>query len=125
MNPVLEDRYARVLHFLIWKAPLPHYLAKMKIRVVANRTESEASLYSETHVRGARVADHVGLLLFTYKDKADAMFEAGAIQLLGEEPVHIETQTGPALQFLGPLGLLSYRATWRTRLKHQKVRQPW
>jgi len=125
MNPVLEDRYARVVHFLIWKAPLPHYLARTRLRIVANRTESEASLYEESYARIARVADHIGLLVFTYKDKAHARFLDGAIKLLGEEPVPIETPVGPGLQFLGPLGLLAYRATWRTRLKHQKVRQPW
>lgn len=127
MNPVLEDRYARVLHFLAWKKPLPHYLTSTKMRVI-NTLDSGGAVLFDDNAPIARCREDRGIefmwrpVMHTNNHK----ILRAAKEAFGDEPP--EVPLGGGLVFvtiLGPLGLAAYRATWRTRLKHQKVRQPW
>lgn len=132
MNPVLESTHAKLLHFLAWGQHLPSYLANKEYRLVQVGSRDKATLYHRRILVGWCTAGK-GLLvpLSLISDPVGAVARSNLIHAapavfgieLPEEPELSLDPVGVTL--LGWLGVLSYRATWRTRLKHQKVRQPW
>ena len=134
MNPVLESRAAKLLHFLAHGAPLPYYLASTGARTVGSFSSGATTLYEKDRTIAARVLTGRGLFIYPQPGLA-ASLHAAAPDVFDIEsmpttapPTTFTAFLDPGVDLapvIGPLGVAAYRATWRTRLKHQKVRQPW